>query len=152
MVTHTMLVLTHRKDLQNTQGGFVTLYATAVVVAMVTIATSLGVVGGIESRISTTGTLSQRAQYYAESAIECGMYAVVADIQAGARQYTSCGGNTVDSRETDIQTLFFEGGGCARLTIASDRIHAHGYDQGNATSGQCPTGARVQQSFSVRIE
>ncbi len=119
---------------------------------MVTIATSLGVVGGIESRISTTGTFSQRAQYYAESAIECGTYAVIADRQAGARQYILCGGNTVDSRETNIQTLFFEGGGCARLTIAPDRIHADGYDRGNATSGQCPTGARVQQSFSVRIE
>lgn len=135
----------------STDRGFVTFYAMAVIVAMVAIATSIGVIGTAEFQISATGLLAQRAQYYAESAIECGMYAVIAEQKSGAQEYISCAGETVDSRETDPQRLFFGGGGCALLTLESDRIVAKGYDQGNRDTGQCPTGARVEQTFSVRI-
>jgi hypothetical protein len=130
--------------------GFVTLYAAIVIVMLSSLAFAIGAVGLRQYQIVATGAISQTAQYFAESGMECALYARLNAFFDPAAPNITCVGTTISVTSTAPQYLYFPGGGCARIQFTATEITSRGYDRGTSATG-CPgSGARVERGYIER--
>lgn len=131
--------------------GFVTLYAMLIILALSSLAFTIGAIGLKQYQVVATGSNSQRAQYYAESGIECALYARLDRHINGNGSGITCAGESINSAIVGTpQYVFFPGGGCAVITFTATEITSLGYDRGQAPA-DCPSaGAQVERGYIER--
>ncbi len=122
-----------------------TLYAILVILALSGLVLAIGAVGIRQYQLITIGANSQKAQYYAESAFECAVFARI-DRYNGGPDVIECAGNPINSAILGVQYIFFPGGGCATVEYTPTSIIARAYDRGVPPS--CPgSGASVERGY-----